>query len=82
MPPEKNLQWLPVFLIAGALAVRGGLLAVGAWLAPGGDEASRGDLRKLWIVAGMTGGYLLLWGGVLAIRARKVRRRQAEEDDQ
>ena len=39
--PEKNQQWLPVFLIAGALAIWGGLLAVGAWLAPGGDEASR-----------------------------------------
>jgi hypothetical protein len=82
MPQEKNQQWLPVLLIAGALAAWGVLLAVGAWLAPGGDEASRGDFRKLWVVAGMVGGFLLLWGGALAVRARKVRRQRADRENQ
>lgn len=78
MAPEKSNQWLPVILIAGALAAWGVLLAVGAWQASGGDEASHGDFRKLWVVAGMVGGFLLLWGGVLVISARKIRRRRAE----
>jgi hypothetical protein len=82
MPPEKNQQWLPVILIAGALAAWGVLLAVGAWLAPGGDEARQGDFRKLWVVAGMVGGFLLLWGGALAVRARKVRRQLSEREKQ
>jgi hypothetical protein len=81
MPPEQNQQWLPVLLIAGALAAWGVLLAVGAWLAPGGDEARQGDFRKLWVVAGMVGGFLLLWGGVLAVRARKLRRGPPEEEN-
>ncbi len=82
MPPEKNQQWLPVLLIAGALAVWGVLLAVGAWLAPGSDEASRGDFRKLWVVAATVGGFLLLWGGALAVRARNVRRRPPDPENQ
>jgi len=65
-------------VIAGALASWGILLAVGAYLAPGDPGAAR-DFRKLWMVAGMTGGFLLLWGGVLWTRARKVRRQREEQ---
>jgi len=82
MTSENNHQWLPVLLIAGALAAWGILLAVGAWLAPGSDAANRGDFRKLWVVAGMTGGFLLLWGWALAVRARKVRREAKGRNDQ
>ena len=81
MSSEKNQQWLPVVVIAGALAAWGVFLAVGAWLAPGGDEARHGDFRKLWVVAGMVAGFLLLWGGVLVVRARKARQ-HAERESQ
>jgi len=70
----QNQKWLPVALIAGGLAVWGVLLGVGAYLAPAG-QAGR-DLRKLWVVAGATAVFLLLWGVVLAIQVRKFRRRR------
>ncbi len=78
MSGEENKTWLPVLVIAGALAAWGVLLAVGAYLAPGDVQSSR-DFRKLWVVAGMTGGFLLLWGGTLAARARKLRRQRSEK---
>ena len=75
MPPSENQTWRPILWIAGALAAWGILLGLGAYLAPAGGQEGR-DFRKLWVVAGMVGGFLLLWGGVLAVRARKVRRRE------
>lgn len=81
MRGEDNKNWLPVLLIAGALTGWGLLLAVGAWLAPSDPGASR-DFRKLWVVAAMTGAFLLLWGGVLWIRARKVRRQRTEHGEE
>lgn len=79
MSVDENKRWLPVLAIVGALAAWGVLLAAGAYLAPG-DPGSAGDFRKLWVVAAMTGAFLLLWGGVLWVRARKVRRRTQEAD--
>jgi type VI protein secretion system component VasK len=81
MSGEENKKWLPVLAIAGALAAWGVLLAMGAYLAPGDPDSGR-DFRKLWVVAGMTGGFLLLWGGVLWVRARKVRRQRAEQTEE
>lgn len=81
MTTEKNQIWLPVVLIAGALLGWMGLLAVGAYWAPVG-EGEGGDFRKLWVVAATTGGFLLLWGLVLAIRQVKLRRKAADSDDQ
>jgi type VI protein secretion system component VasK len=80
MSSEEKNQWLPVLVIAGALLAWGLLLAVGAYLAPGDAGAGR-DFRKLWVVAAMTGAFLLLWGGVLWVRARKVRRRRQDQSD-
>jgi len=74
-PPEKNYTWLPVAAIAGGLVVWGVLLAVGAYLAPGGAEGGH-DGRKLLVVAFTTGGFLLLWGAVLMLRQAKVRRKR------
>ena len=79
MTPEKNQNWLPVILIAGALMGWMALLAAGAYWAPVGD-GSGGDFRKLWVVAATTGGFLLLWGLVLAIRQVKLRRQAADSE--
>ena len=79
MPQSENQTWLPILWIAGALAAWGILLGLGAYLAPGDIQEGR-DFRKLWVVAGMVGGFLLLWGGVLAVRAYKIRRQDEKED--
>lgn len=73
MPSEQNQRWLPVVVIAGALAAWGIFLAVGAYLAPEG-RAAGGDHRKLWVVAATTGGFLLLWGLVLVMAWARPRR--------
>ena len=80
MTTPKNQTWLPVILIAGALAGWMALLAAGAYWAPVGEREG-GDFRKLWVVAATTGGFLLLWGLVLGIRLRKVRRLAADSED-
>jgi len=85
MASEKNQTWLPVALIAGALIGWMTLLAVGAYWAPVGQDGGN-DYRKLWVVAATTGGFLLLWGLVLATHQAKLRRRAASRragnDDQ
>ena len=81
MKTENNRTWLPVVLIAGALLSWMGVLAAGAYWAPVG-EGEGGDFRKLWVVAATTGGFLMLWGLVLATRASKLRRRAADSTDQ
>lgn len=84
MQTQKNQTWWPVVLIAGALLGWMGILAAGAYWAPIG-EGEGGDFRKLWVVAAMTGGFLLLWGFVLAVHAAKVRNakvRRAEADSE
>jgi|GEM_PF-3113361 len=79
MEPDKNQTWLPVVLIVGALLGWMGILAAGAYWASVGEGAG-GDYRKLWVVAATTGGFLLLWGAVLAIRQVKLRRQTADAD--
>lgn len=79
MPNDQNQKWLPIGLIAGALAIWGGLLALGAYWAPAGQEAGR-DHRKLLVVAITTGGFLLFWGSMLLIRSAKLRRRSKREN--
>ena len=63
--------------IAGALAAWGLFLAVGAYLAGDGDRSH--DFRKLWVVAGMVAAFLMLWGGALAVRARKLRQKTPKD---
>lgn len=75
---DNQSKWL-VAAIAGGLFAWGVLLGIGAYFAPS-DPAKAGDFRKLWVVAGMVGLFLLLWGSVLAVRARKVRQKGREDD--
>ena len=64
MNNEKKNSWLPVWLIAGALAGWAIFLGIGAYLTPA-DESEGSDPRKLMIVAITTGIFLLLWGIVI-----------------
>ncbi|NOY43362.1 MAG: hypothetical protein GXP26_16200 [Planctomycetes bacterium] len=73
MTTEPNNKWVPVLVIAAALAIWGVILAVGAYLAPGGTSGGH-DGRKLLVVAATIGGFLLLWGSILMISASKQRR--------
>ena len=68
-----------ILAIAGGLLAWGGLLAVGAVMAPS-DEGQAGDFRKLGVVAAVVAGFLVLWGIVLLIRARKLRRNPPPDD--
>ena len=85
MQTQKNQTWLPVVLIAGALIGWMAILAAGAYWAPVGEGPERaaeaGDPRKLWVVAATTGGFLLLWGMVLLLRQRTVRREREDSGD-
>lgn len=76
---NQNQKWLPVLLIAGALAIWGGLLALGAYWAPSGQEAGA-DPRKLMVVAVTTGGFLLFWALALAVRSAKVRKQSRRQE--
>ena len=76
MTTEKNQTWLPILLIAGALAAWGVLLATGAYWAQVGENGGA-DPRKLGVVAATIGGFLLLWGFVLLTYQAKLRRRKA-----
>jgi len=51
-----------------AVAVWGGLLALGAW-------RLNHDVRRTFIVAGCTAAFLGFWGTMLALRARRMRGR-------
>ncbi|MEM8943777.1 MAG: hypothetical protein AAGD11_01235 [Planctomycetota bacterium] len=80
MASRANQNWPLVAIIAGALLGWMGILAAGAYWAPVGD-GDGGDHRKLWVVAATTGGFLLLWVGVLLRFASKQRRSSAASAD-
>ncbi len=63
--------------IAGALVVWGTLLGVGAYMGIA-EQTPGGDPRKLLVVAGTTGMFLLLWAGVLFAAKRRKPRRKAQ----
>ena len=78
MSKEPNHIWRPVVIIAGGLTLWGLLLGIGAFLALA-DDFSGTDSRKLGVVAITTGLFLALWGSVLWIRHRKVRKRPSDQ---
>ena len=80
MTSNQNKTWLPILLIAGALVAWGAVLGVGAYLEPIGKEAGA-DWRKSLVLAVTTGGFLLLWGLALAVRAAKLRRQRRSEGE-
>jgi 4-amino-4-deoxy-L-arabinose transferase-like glycosyltransferase len=65
-PTNRRLLW---YIVAGLVAW-GILLAIGAYLGLDPQTPDR-DYRRLWVVAAMTGGFLALWLGALALRNRK-----------
>lgn len=76
-----NRRWLPLLLIAGALALWGLLLAWGAYQAPAGENPGH-DRRKLWVVAATTGGFLMLWALALWLGWRRRRSLKAMQEKQ
>jgi len=72
-PPPRN-SWLPIALLAAALAIWAGLFAAGAYLNLGADRPQH-DLRKPLIILGCMAGFLAVWGAALWLRARRQRRK-------
>lgn len=66
----RNNRWWPLLAIIAALLIWGGLLALGAYWAPAGEQAGH-DRRKLWVVAATTGGFLAMWGVALWLATRR-----------
>jgi membrane protein DedA with SNARE-associated domain len=58
---QQDRTWLPVALIAVAVAVWGFLLALGAYLESGADEPHH-DPRRFWIVLICVTVFLAGWG--------------------
>jgi hypothetical protein len=67
---RKN--WLPLAILAAALVVWAGLLALGALFELGADRP-RHDFRKPAIVLGAMGVFLEIWGLALWVRGRRQR---------
>lgn len=65
-PTNRRLLW---YIVAGLVAW-GMLLGLGAYLGLDPQTPDR-DYRRLWVVAAMTGGFLTLWLGALALRSRR-----------
>jgi hypothetical protein len=70
MKYEPSNRRLLLWALVAAVAVWGGLLALGAYLGLDPHTPDR-DFRRLWVVAGMTGGFLALWLGALYWRGRR-----------
>lgn len=70
MKDQPSKSWILLAVLAAALVVWAGLLALGTYLDWGADQP-RHDLRKVWIVLGTMAGFLALWGGALVLRSRR-----------
>jgi membrane protein DedA with SNARE-associated domain len=70
MNDEQRKKWLPLAILAAALVVWAGMLALGAYLEWGADRP-RHDLRKPLIVLGSMAAFLAFWGIALWRRARR-----------
>ncbi len=81
MKENPNRRWLPLLLIAGALALWGFLLAWGAYQAPAGENPGH-DRRKLWVVAATTGGFLVLWALALWMGRRRRNSLHSKQEQQ
>jgi hypothetical protein len=69
----RNSRWWPLLAIVAALVIWGGLLALGAYWAPSGEQAGQ-DRRKLWVVAATTLGFLAMWGLAIWLGGRRKRK--------
>ena len=70
MNHEPSHRRVLLWVIVAALAAWGCLLGLGAYLGLDPQTPDR-DYRRLWVVAAMTGGFLALWLGALALRSRR-----------
>jgi hypothetical protein len=70
MNDEQRKLWLPLLVLAGALVLWAGMLALGAFLQLG-DEQSPRDLAKPLAVFGAMCVFLALWGWALWLRSRR-----------
>jgi hypothetical protein len=75
-PMERNMNdqqrkhWLPLLVLAGALILWAGMLALGAFLQLGDPQSPR-RIAKPIVVLGAMCVFLALWGWALWLRSRR-----------
>jgi hypothetical protein len=74
MSRDARKKWLPLAVLAAALVVWTGLLALGAYLELGADQP-RHDFRKPILLLGSLSAFMALWGVALWLRARRGRQK-------
>jgi hypothetical protein len=72
MDQEPRKIWLPMAILAAALVLWAGMLALGAFLQLGSDQPQH-DWRRALIVGGCMAGFLGVWGLALWLRFRRTR---------
>jgi membrane protein DedA with SNARE-associated domain len=70
MQHEPTNRRFLLWAIIGGLAAWGCLLALGAFLGLDPQTPDR-DYRRLWVVVATTGGFLVFWLMMLALRRRR-----------
>jgi hypothetical protein len=72
MKSDLRTKWLPLAILAAALMLWAGGLALGAYLQLGADRPQH-DMRRPLIVVGCMAVFLGVWGLALWLRARRLR---------
>jgi hypothetical protein len=67
---DQRKNWLPFAILAAALVLWAGLLALGSYLEWGADQP-RHDLRKPLIIVACMAAFLAFWGVALWRRTRR-----------
>jgi hypothetical protein len=70
MNPNQRKNWLPLGILAAALIVWSGWLALGSYLQLGADQPQH-DIRRPLIVMGSMAVFLGVWGLALWLRSRR-----------
>ena len=70
MPQDAKKKWLPLAILAAALVIWTGLLALGAYLEWGADQPRR-DIRKPLVMLASLTAFLAVWGIALWLRSRR-----------
>jgi hypothetical protein len=71
---DSRKNWLPIAILAAALVVWAGLLALGTFFELGADRPER-DYRKPIFVLGAMAVFLTVWGLALWARGRRESRK-------
>jgi hypothetical protein len=72
MNSDERSRWRPLAILAAALILWAGGLALGAYLQLGADRPQH-DIRRALIVIGCMAAFLGVWGLALWLRARRLR---------